>query len=120
MLNAIANLGGMNWSGWVIGLWSSFISAAAGAGSAAIGTMIVDPVDFNIHDGLRRLLQVMLVSALIPGIVSLLKYLQLHPVPDATMQGALADAASANVQAGAAIAIAQDKAAALPSPPEGK
>ena len=118
MLKAFTNLGQMQWGEWLTGIWSSFISAAAGAGSTAIGTMVVDPVDFNIHAGLSRLLQVMAFSALIPGTVSMLKYLQMHPTPDKTpVQAALIDAKAANVAAGDAIGKAQDaQAQQLPKP----
>ncbi len=116
MIRALSNVGSMQWGEWFIGLWGAFISAAAGAGSSALGTMVVDPDHFNIHAGLRMLLEVMFCSAMIPGLVSLMKYLQMHPTPDRTVREALASAAAASAATGAAIGKAQDAQAQTPKP----
>ena len=73
----------LNWAGWFTGIMGAFISGGAGSISAALGTMMVDPLDFNLSNGLHKLLLVMLSSFLIPGLTSMFKYLQMKPIPDA-------------------------------------
>lgn len=75
---------------WTAGVIGAFISGAAGAVSGGMGGMIVAPETFNIHEGLGKVVQLALATAVIPGIVSLAKYLNLHPVPkswDGTPEG---------------------------------
>ena len=107
MINAVATAQRLDWSGWFEGLWGAFITSAAGAASAAIGTMVVDPGDFNLHGGIRKLFEVMAVSALIPGMVSLLKFLQMHPLPDKLQEALKAAAANVQVEAQQAVEHAQ-------------
>lgn len=59
---------------WVKGL----ISAAIGGAANSITVMIVDPIAFNLEDGLGKLGTVALVSS----IVSVAMYLKKSPVPD--------------------------------------
>lgn len=66
---------------WTAGVIGSFISGAAGAVSSGLGGMIVAPDKFNLGDGFHKLLQLAAFGILIPGIVSLAKYLNLHPIP---------------------------------------
>jgi len=82
-MQAISVAQKLNWAGWFTGIMGAFISGGAGSISAALGTMMVDPGDFNFSTGLHKLLLVMLISFLIPGLTSMFKYLQLKPVPDA-------------------------------------
>jgi len=67
---------------WTAGIVGSIISGGAGALSGGMGSMIVDPKDFNIHEGLHKVLQLAAITALMPAVVSLAKYLNLHPIPD--------------------------------------
>ena len=76
----------LNWSAWVLGIWGAFISAGAGTASVGLGTMVVDPSDFNLSSGRTKLIEVMIISFLIPGTVSMLKYLSMHAVPDPVPQ----------------------------------
>ena len=63
----------MNVRLWVRGLIAAAINSAAGAGAM----MIVDPKDFNIYEGLPKLLMVMVTLA----ITGALLYLKEHPLP---------------------------------------
>lgn len=91
MSNPIATAQRLDWRGWVFGIWSALMTAGAGAASAAIGTMVVDPNDFNLHGGLSKLLEVMAVSFVIPGVQSMLKFLSTHPLPDPSPQQVVAN-----------------------------
>ncbi len=66
---------------WTAGLVGAFISSAAGALGGALGGPLVDPMHFNIHDGLRNILELAGWTAIVPGVVSMAKYLNLNPVP---------------------------------------
>lgn len=66
---------------WTAGIVGSFISGAAGAISGGLGGMVVDPDHFNLHAGWSKVVELAVFTALIPGIVSLAKYLNLHPIP---------------------------------------
>jgi hypothetical protein len=59
---------------WLHGLIAAFISSAAG--STAV--MVIDPLDFNLGAGLKKLGAV----ALVMGLIGLFAYLKEHPVPD--------------------------------------
>lgn len=59
---------------WIYGLTSTAISAAAGS----VAVVIVDPKDFNLQEGLPKLLTVAAVMA----IIALANYLQKHPLPE--------------------------------------
>lgn len=88
----------LDWKGWLLGIWSSAISAAAGAIAAGLGPMITDPTDFNLGTGLHHTLFSVGIGAAVTGIVSIAKYLQMHPTPDpqqAVLKNALATAAVA-------------------------
>jgi hypothetical protein len=79
-LNTVARL---DWSGWGRGLLGAFVSGGAGAIGAASGVTAMDPS----HDLAGwRLFGVMGIAFLSSGIISLAKYLQTHPVPDAAAE----------------------------------
>lgn len=58
---------------WLYGLLSSVISSAAGV----TAVIAIDPVDFNLSTGLRKVGQV----AFVMGLIALFNYLQRHPLP---------------------------------------
>lgn len=60
---------------WIKGLVSAIIGGAA----TSVTLMITNPIDFNIDTGLKKLLSVMVVSA----IVSAAMYLKQSPIPNA-------------------------------------
>jgi hypothetical protein len=66
---------------WTAGIIGAFISGAASAVSGGMAGMIVDNEHFNFHGGLHRTLALAVATAVIPGIVSLAKYLSLNPIP---------------------------------------
>lgn len=111
-INALSTVKQLDWSGWFLGLWTSTISAIAGAIAGALGPMITDPKDFNLGTGLHHTIVSVSIGAGITGVVSLAKYLQMHPAPD-QLQQALADAAKSTQKAADAIGTAQ---ANVPTP----
>jgi hypothetical protein len=83
-ITAISVAQSLDWKGWLLGLWGAFISGGAAAVGGGFGTMVIDPEHFNIlQGGLRHLGLVMAVCFAFSGAISLMKFLQLHPVPSA-------------------------------------
>lgn len=80
MIAAIANAQRLDWNGWFKGCMGAIISGGAGAVGAGFGASLLDPG----HDfvGLR-LLELMASAFAFSGIISLAKFLQTHPTPDA-------------------------------------
>lgn len=62
-----------SWETWAHGLGSAFIGGSA----TAITVIIVDPLQFNIHAGLKNLL----TAALVSGVVNAAFYLKKSPLP---------------------------------------
>lgn len=67
----------MIWKPWLHGL----ASAVIGGGANSISMMVIDPKDFNLHDGLGKVLSVWVVS----GVINAALYLKQSPLP--TMEG---------------------------------
>lgn len=63
----------MKWGPWIKGI----LSAGIGGGATAVSTMIVAPDQFNIQTGLKNVVAVAAVSAL----VSVANYLKQSPIP---------------------------------------
>jgi len=76
-----SGFGRLDWGNWLYGL----ISAIIGGGMTSLGTglanIVVDPVDFNIYQGLHKLLTVMLVSFLLGAIATGTAFLKTQPLP---------------------------------------
>ncbi|KKN43600.1 hypothetical protein LCGC14_0701430 [marine sediment metagenome] len=64
----------MKWQKWFKGL----MSAAIGGAANSITVMAIDPTQFNLQDGIKKLGIVALVSS----IISVAMYLKSSPVPD--------------------------------------
>lgn len=62
-----------DWKTWLKGLFSAFIGAVANG----VTLMIVDPTNFNLQEGWKKLLSICLVS----GLVSVAMYLKQSPLP---------------------------------------
>lgn len=75
-VNAITVASKLDWGGWVKGLIGAVISGGAGAVGSGISVTVLD----KTHD--INTLEVMGLTFLVSGAVSLAKYLQQHPVPD--------------------------------------
>ncbi len=63
----------MNWKPWLHGLGSAFVGGAANS----ISAMVIDPVDFNLQEGLHKVLSMWAVS----GLISAGLYLKQSPLP---------------------------------------
>lgn len=64
---------------WIEGL----VAALIGGGANAITVIVVDPLAFNLGEGLPKLLQVVAVGA----IVAAAAYLKQSPIPKAEKEG---------------------------------
>ena len=111
------NTSNYDWATWLMGIMRAFIAAGAGAVASPTGPMILDPKDWNLGDGLSKVLMSMLIGFLVSGIVGMMIFLNTHSGPD-RFQRALAVAAEATnaaaqntARAGDAIATAQHAAA---------
>lgn len=63
----------MNWRNWLHGLGSAFI----GGGANVIATMVIDPEDFNVQNGIPKIMSLWVAS----GITSAILYLKQSPLP---------------------------------------
>ncbi len=92
--------------GWLLGIAGAAISGGAGAISAGFGTLVVDrsdPDGYALKAG--HLFEFMAICFLFSGLVSLAKFLQIHPVPDqvqVALDAAAVETHAAVVQAGKA------------------
>ena len=85
--------------GWVLGVIGALISGGAGAVSSGFATIVVDPDHFNIgNGGTHHLLEVMGITFLISGIVSMAKFLQIHPVPTPVVVNQAAGSGDVNIK----------------------
>jgi hypothetical protein len=66
---------------WIHGLGAAFIGGGAGAVSAAFSAMLLDPVKFNLADGLGKVLKMMGMTFVVSGIISTAMYLKQSPLP---------------------------------------
>lgn len=73
----------LDWASWLRGLIGAFVSGGAGAIGGATGATMLDPMTFNLNAGFGVTMKLMGVAFLVSGIVSLAKFLQTSPVPDA-------------------------------------
>lgn len=73
--------GGLDWGGWLRGVIGSIISGGAAAAGGSLGTIVVDPMHFNLNGGLADVLKVAGVAFTISALVSLAKFLQTNPIP---------------------------------------
>jgi|SRR5689334_1953072 len=70
----------LDWDQWVYGLFAAFIGGGSGALSGGLGTIVVDPNDFNIqHPAL--LLKVMFWTFIFSGLPPFFAYLHQKPLP---------------------------------------
>jgi hypothetical protein len=100
----------LDWSGWVRGFVGAIVSGGAGAVSSGSGGVILDPDKFNVtQGGLGHLLLLMGICFTFSGVISLAKFLQLHPVPD-ILQAKLTTAAAAIAVAADSVSDAQSSA----------
>lgn len=63
----------MQWKTWLMGIGSAFIGSAANS----VTLIILDPLTFNLQEGLKRVLTVAVVS----GILAVAFYLKESPLP---------------------------------------
>ncbi len=73
------NLGQLDFSNWMIGLVSAFISGGAGAVITGTGVMTVDPVHFASHPWM--MFRVYAITFLSTGFFSMMNFLHQKPVP---------------------------------------
>lgn len=106
-MNLFKVAGTLDWSGWVRGFIGALVSGGAGAVSSGFGGIILDPQQFNVtQGGFGHLMELMGITFAFSAVISLAKFLQVHPVPD-QLQTSLATAAAATATASSAIADAK-------------
>ena len=105
----IANASRYDWPTWFMGIMRSFISGGAGAIAAPAGPMIMDAKDYNLADGLHKVLATMAIAFFISGLTAMGIFLKTHGAPD-PFQKSLADAAKSSAATTAAISDASASA----------
>lgn len=85
-MQAITVASKLDWSGWFRGLVGAFVSGGAGAVGGGVGAITLDPMKFNLEDGMGATFKLMGIAFAISAIVSLAKYLQTHPTPEPLSQ----------------------------------
>jgi hypothetical protein len=83
MINAVTTMSRLDWSGWWLGIMGALVSGGAGAISSGVGVTVVDgqdPDHFILKGG--HMIEVMAICFLVSAIISLAKWLQLHPIPN--------------------------------------
>lgn len=117
---AIRNAATYDWGTWLIGIMRSFISGASSAMVAAMGSIAIDPANFNLSGNLRHTLEMGGIMFLFQGGYRMFEFLQLHGAPDKlqqTLETAAIESNKAVAQANkAADAVAEAKAAAPEKP----
>ncbi len=73
-------MGELDFSNWVMGLGAAFIGGGAGAFSAGLATIVVDPRDFNIYT--PKFWQVVFGTFVISGLGPFFAFLHTKPLPD--------------------------------------
>ncbi len=74
-----ANLGELDWSDWILGLWSAVITGGSSAVVSAFGLMVMDPKDFNPQG--EKLYMVAGQLFLWTGFLGMLNFLRQKPAP---------------------------------------
>jgi uncharacterized membrane protein HdeD (DUF308 family) len=79
----VSILGGdLDFSEWLRGLVAAFISGGASAVTGGFTVSALDPRDYNLQEGMPRLLLLMGAMFLVNGILSMMLFLRQKPVPD--------------------------------------
>lgn len=73
-------MGQLDFSNWMMGLWAAFIGGGAGAFSAGLATIVVDPHDFSIYSA--KFWKVVSGTFVISGLGPFFAYLHSKPLPD--------------------------------------
>lgn len=74
-----AGLGKLDWSDWVLGLWSALIQGGSSAVLSAVGLMVIDPKDFSA--GQHKLWAVAGSLFCWNGFLGMLAFLRTKPAP---------------------------------------
>lgn len=78
-MKVLVTASSLDWSGWLAGVVGAFISGGASAIAAGTAVTLADPS----HDIMGiPLLKVIAITFVVSGVVSLMKFLQIHPVPN--------------------------------------
>ena len=73
---------------WLHGLISAFIGGGAAAVSASVSASLIAPETFNFHGGIWHLLEIILGTFGVNGILTACAYLKQSPLPDESGNGA--------------------------------
>lgn len=111
MSERLAIIAQYDWATWFIGIMRAFIVGGAGALAAPAGPMFMDAKDYNLAEGLHKVLASMAIAFIITGIAMMGVFLKTHGAPD-KLQKDLAAAAASSAATTAAIgqAVASNEA----------
>lgn len=66
---------------WLSGALAALISGASGGVTASLGALVVSPETFNAGHGLRAIVHLAVISALVSAAAGLAGYLKQSPLP---------------------------------------
>ena len=73
-------LGNLDFGQWTYGLFAAFIGGGAGAFSSGLGSILVDPADFN--PSTDKFWKLIFTTFVVGGIIPFFAYLHQKPLPD--------------------------------------
>jgi hypothetical protein len=73
-------LGALDWGQWAYGLIAAFIGGGAGAFASGLGSIIVDPTDFN--PSTDKFWKLIITTFVLAGLVPFFAFLHQKPLPD--------------------------------------
>jgi hypothetical protein len=81
-MQIITNAVEYDWATWRMGIMRAFVTGGAGSLAAPTGPMIMDPKDYNLSNGLVRVLASILIAFTFTGLAALGVFLKTHGAPD--------------------------------------
>ncbi len=73
-------MGTLDWGQWAYGLIAAFIGGGAGAFASGLGSIIVDPVDFNPSSD--KFWKLIITTFVIAGLAPFFAFLHQKPLPE--------------------------------------
>lgn len=83
MVQALSTAKALDWRGWLLGIMGAVVSGGAGAVGSGAGEVLLDPGHAAAAGGMKHVLALMGMTFLVSAAISLAKYLQTKPVPNA-------------------------------------
>jgi hypothetical protein len=74
--------GHLDFGEWIRGLVAGFVQGGAGAVTSGLTVSAMDPHDYNLGGGLRKLMGLMVAMFVVNGFLGAMSYLRNKPVPE--------------------------------------